>query len=49
MPHDDPLREASGVKHIVVTHAMMAPIHMSIPQMQEAAAMGPTSSLSITA
>jgi hypothetical protein len=28
-----------GVKHIVVTHAMMAPIHMSIPQMQEAAAM----------
>jgi hypothetical protein len=29
-----------GVKHIVVTHAMMAPIHMSIPQMQEAAAMG---------
>jgi hypothetical protein len=30
----------AGVKHIVVTHAMMAPIHMSIPQMQEAAAMG---------
>jgi Family of unknown function (DUF6282) len=29
-----------GVKHIVVTHAMMAPIHMSIPQMQEAASMG---------
>jgi predicted metal-dependent phosphotriesterase family hydrolase len=29
-----------GVRNIVVTHAMMAPIHMSIPQMQEAAAMG---------
>jgi hypothetical protein len=29
-----------GVKHIVVTHAMMAPIHMSIPEMQEAATMG---------
>jgi hypothetical protein len=29
-----------GVKHIVVTHAMMAPIHMSIPQMEEAASMG---------
>jgi Family of unknown function (DUF6282) len=29
-----------GVKHIVVTHAMMAPIHMSIPQMKEAAGMG---------
>jgi Family of unknown function (DUF6282) len=29
-----------GVKHIVVTHAMMAPIHMSIPQMKEAASMG---------
>jgi hypothetical protein len=29
-----------GVKHIVVTHAMMAPIHMNIPEMQEAAAMG---------
>jgi hypothetical protein len=29
-----------GVKHIVVTHAMMAPIHMNIAQMKEAAAMG---------
>jgi Family of unknown function (DUF6282) len=29
-----------GVKHIVVTHAMMAPIHMSLPKMQEAGAMG---------
>lgn len=29
-----------GVKHIVVTHAMMAPIHMNIPQMKEAASMG---------
>jgi hypothetical protein len=29
-----------GVKHIFVTHAMMAPIHMSIPQMKEAASMG---------
>lgn len=29
-----------GVKHIVVTHAMMAPIHMSIPQMREAATLG---------
>jgi hypothetical protein len=29
-----------GVKHIVVTHAMMAPIHMNIPEMREAAAMG---------
>jgi len=29
-----------GVKHIVVTHAMIAPIHMNIPQMQEAAKLG---------
>jgi len=29
-----------GVKHIVVTHAMIAPIHMNIPQMQEAAQLG---------
>ena len=36
------LREAKqqGVRHMVVTHAMMAPIHMSIPQMREAAALG---------
>jgi len=31
---------AQGVKHIVVTHAMIAPIHMSIPQMQQAAQLG---------
>jgi hypothetical protein len=30
----------AGVKHIVVTHAMLTPIHMSIAQMKEAAAMG---------
>jgi len=29
-----------GVKHMVVTHAMMAPIHMSIAEMREAAGMG---------
>jgi hypothetical protein len=29
-----------GVKHIVVTHAMLSPIHMSIEQMKESAAMG---------
>ena len=29
-----------GVKHMVVTHAMMAPIHMSDAQMREAAKMG---------
>lgn len=29
-----------GVKHIVVTHAMMAPIHMSTQQMREAATLG---------
>jgi hypothetical protein len=29
-----------GVEQIVVTHAMMKPIHMSIPQMQQAAALG---------
>jgi uncharacterized protein DUF6282 len=31
---------AEGVKHIVVTHAMVEPIHMSIAQMQQAAEMG---------
>jgi len=31
---------AQGVKHMVVTHAMIEPIHMSIPAMQEAAKMG---------
>src|ERR1051325_4722609 len=36
------VREARkrGVKHIVITHAMMAPIHMSIADMSEAAATG---------
>jgi predicted metal-dependent phosphotriesterase family hydrolase len=36
------IREAKrqGIRHMVVTHAMMAPIHMTIPQMQEAAGMG---------
>lgn len=36
------IREAkrAGVKHIVVTHAMINPIHMSVAQMKEAAAMG---------
>ena len=31
---------AAGVKNVVVTHAMLAPIHMSIAQMKEAAGMG---------
>jgi len=43
-PEEDLLliREAlrQGVIHIVVTHPMMTPIHMSIPQMQQAAALG---------
>lgn len=36
------IREANraGVKHIVVTHAMIAPIHMNIAQMKEAASLG---------
>ncbi|HEY3835211.1 MAG TPA: DUF6282 family protein [Bryobacteraceae bacterium] len=36
------IREArrQGVGHIVVTHAMMAPIHMTVAQMQEAASSG---------
>jgi uncharacterized protein (DUF1684 family) len=36
------IREAKrqGVEHIVVTHAMLSPIRMSIPQMQEAARLG---------
>lgn len=29
-----------GIKRVVVTHAMMAPIHMSVEQMRQAAAMG---------
>jgi hypothetical protein len=32
--------KARGIQHIVVTHAMNAPINMTIPQMQEAARMG---------
>lgn len=32
--------QAAGVKHMVVTHAMVEPIHMSPEQMKEAAAMG---------
>ena len=43
-PEDDLLliREArrQGITHIVVTHAIMSPIHMSIPQMQHAAGEG---------
>jgi uncharacterized protein DUF6282 len=36
------VREArrAGVKNVVVTHAMLAPIHMSVAQMKEAAAAG---------
>jgi len=29
-----------GITHIVVTHAMLTPIHMTIPQMQQAATLG---------
>ncbi|MGP8259093.1 MAG: DUF6282 family protein [Acidobacteriaceae bacterium] len=43
-PEDDLLliQEArkQGIIHIVVTHAMLTPIHMTIPQMQQAAALG---------
>ena len=43
-PEDDLLliREAraQGITHMVVTHAMLAPTSMSIPQMQEAAKLG---------
>jgi hypothetical protein len=31
---------AAGVKHMVLTHPMVAPIHMSLPQMKDAADMG---------
>jgi hypothetical protein len=36
------IREAkrAGVRNIVVTHAMLAPVHMTVAQMQEAAGMG---------
>lgn len=36
------VREArkQGVEHIVVTHAMLAPVRMTIPQMREAAQLG---------
>ena len=32
--------QRQGVKHVVVTHAMAAPVRMNIPQMQEAAKTG---------
>lgn len=36
------VREArrQGVEHVVITHAMKAPVHMTIPQMQQAAKAG---------
>jgi hypothetical protein len=36
------IREAkrAGVRNVIVTHAMLAPVHMSVAQMQEAAGMG---------
>jgi hypothetical protein len=36
------IREArrAGVKNVIVTHAMLAPIHMTVAQMKEAAGMG---------
>lgn len=36
------VREAKrqGVEHVVVTHAMLAPVHMSLAQMKDAAAQG---------
>jgi hypothetical protein len=36
------VREAKrqGVEHVVVTHAMLAPVHMTVPQMKQAADMG---------
>jgi predicted metal-dependent phosphotriesterase family hydrolase len=36
------IREArrEGVEHIVVTHAMLAPVRMSVPQMRDAASLG---------
>jgi hypothetical protein len=36
------IREAKkqGVQRIVVTHAMLVPVHMSVPQMQEAVKLG---------
>lgn len=36
------VREAKrqGVQHVVVTHAMSAPVRMTIPQMREAASQG---------
>jgi len=40
------IREAkrAGVRNVVVTHAMLAPVHMSIAQMREAAGMAARSS-----
>jgi hypothetical protein len=44
LPQEDLMliREArrQGVSHIIVTHAMMAPIHMSVAEMKEAAGLG---------
>lgn len=36
------LREAKrqGVEHLIVTHAMLAPVHMTVAQMKEAAGLG---------
>ena len=36
------VREArrAGVRNVIVTHAMLAPVHMTVAQMQEAAGMG---------
>ena len=36
------IREArrAGVRNVIVTHAMLAPVHMTVAQMQEAARMG---------
>jgi hypothetical protein len=36
------IREArhAGVRNVVVTHAMLAPVHMTVAQMQQAAGMG---------
>lgn len=31
---------AQGIRHMVVTHAMVEPIHMTVPQMKEAVSMG---------
>ena len=38
--HQLTLARREGVQHVVVTHAMQAPVEMTIPQMQEAARAG---------